>query len=366
MLLEFEDIAVKEKFLIEGREIWQPWFKSVSAWEEGINFNERIESLIIQGVPQHAWCEEAFSIIASKWGSVVIPEECNTSSPNLAFGRVGILTSHPEIISSSIKIMVDGKPYQINIMEDIFESLKLSPVLAANDFYQKMSWWDEDSIGENGSFNSDAPALHEVGGMSPVASPTNGQQSQEKEFEQAQANIPCSGSEASPSLHKDPEVTREKSLTSDAGSAPTGALSPLGLNRIRAFPSPVLKKHRPTRSLDLNRAPARSFPSVSLDQIRLRPPPSMSRPHSPSSPSRIPPSYSLPNGDDQQLQGISNRSPQMPLQSSSQVLSAESNATSWEVAKTIAVGESVGFLVSNQADRLKQMIKSRGVTIIDQ
>ncbi|XP_023763922.1 uncharacterized protein LOC111912416 [Lactuca sativa] len=140
MLLEFEDIAVKEKFLNEGREIWQPWFKTVSAWEEGINFNERIASLIIQGVPQHAWCEEAFSIIANSWGSVVIPEECNTSSPNLAFGRVGILTSHPGIISSSIKILVDGKPYQINILEDIFESIKLSLVLAANDFYQKMLW----------------------------------------------------------------------------------------------------------------------------------------------------------------------------------------------------------------------------------
>lgn len=301
---------------------------------------------------------------------MVIPEECNTSSPNLAFGRVGILTSHPGIISSSIKILVDGKPYQINIMEDIFKSLKLSPVLAANDFYQKMSWWDEDSIGENGSFNSDAPALHEVGMMSPVASPAKEQQSHEWEFEQAQANIPGSGSKASPRLHKDPEVTREKSSASDAGSAPAGVLSPLGLNRMQAFPSPVIKIHRPTRSLDLNRAPSRSFPSVSIDQIRLHPlrpfSPSMSRPHSPSSPSRIPPSYSLPNGDDQQLQGIPIRSPQMPHQSSSQALSAESNATSWEVAKTIAVGESVGFQVSNQADRLKQMIKSRGVTIIDQ
>ncbi|CAI9276621.1 unnamed protein product [Lactuca saligna] len=312
MLLEFENIAEKEKFLNEGREIWQPWFKTISAWEE-----------------------------------VVIPEECNTSSPNLAFGRVGILTSHPGIISSSIKILVDGKPFQINILEDIFESRKLSPVLAANDFYQKMSWWDEDSIGENGSFNSDAPALHEVGLMSPEASPAKDQQSHDREYEKSQANIPGSGTNASPRLHNTLELPREEFTSSDAGSDTAGVLSPLGQNRMRASPSPVIKIHRPTRSLDLNRAPSRSFPSVSNDQFRfhsLRPlSPSRSRPHTPSSPSRIPPSFSHPIGDAHQLQGTSTRSLQVPHQSTSQAITAESNATSWEVAKTITVGESVGF-----------------------
>ncbi|CAI9303048.1 unnamed protein product [Lactuca saligna] len=95
---------------------------------------------------QFQWCEEAFSIIVNTWGTVVILDECSTDSPNMAFGRVGILTSHLGIISSTITILVDGMPYTINITEDIFESLKLSPVLAANDFYQKMIWWDEGSI----------------------------------------------------------------------------------------------------------------------------------------------------------------------------------------------------------------------------
>nr|KAJ0214368.1 hypothetical protein LSAT_V11C400167170 [Lactuca sativa] len=172
MLLEFESSIEKEKFLSNGREIWQPWFKTITPWKVECNFNERIASLIIQGVPLHAWCEEAFSIIASKWGKVVIPEECNTDSPNLAFGRVGILTSHPGIVSSAITISVDGIPYKINVMEDIFESLKLILVLAANDFYQKMSWWDEDSTGENDSLNSEAPIQPEDLLESPEVAPT--------------------------------------------------------------------------------------------------------------------------------------------------------------------------------------------------
>lgn len=162
MLLEFGNTMEKEEFLNNGKEIWQLWFKEVTAWDVEGNFNERIASLIIQGVPQHAWCEETFSVIARSWGMVVIPEECNTDSPNLAFRKVGILTSHPGIISSSIKILVDGKSYQINVMEDIFESLKLSPVLAANDFYQRRSWWDEDNIGENGSLDSEVTVHSEA------------------------------------------------------------------------------------------------------------------------------------------------------------------------------------------------------------
>lgn len=110
MLLEFDNIKDKEIFLNNGREIWQPWFKNLSEWSAEFNFNEQIASLMIQGVPQHAWCEEAFSTIANTWGSLVIPDKCSTYSLNLAFGRVGILTSYPGIISSSITITVDGMP----------------------------------------------------------------------------------------------------------------------------------------------------------------------------------------------------------------------------------------------------------------
>nr|KAJ0194540.1 hypothetical protein LSAT_V11C800440180 [Lactuca sativa] len=80
---------------------------------------------MISGVPQHAWCEEAFSAIARNWGSVVIPDECQTDCPNMEFGRVGLLTSHKGLINTNIIIAVDNLPYQITIVEDIFESTRL-------------------------------------------------------------------------------------------------------------------------------------------------------------------------------------------------------------------------------------------------
>ncbi|CAI9296331.1 unnamed protein product [Lactuca saligna] len=138
MLLEFENTSEKVAFMNNGKEIWQPWFKEVNNWDVEGNFTERIASIIIQGVPQHALCEEAFNIIARSWGSVLFHQNLGGQ-----------------------KILPDKRH------EDIFESLKLSPVLAANDFYQRMSWWDEDSTGDNGSLNSDVPDHSEASLQSP-------------------------------------------------------------------------------------------------------------------------------------------------------------------------------------------------------
>ncbi|CAI9296678.1 unnamed protein product [Lactuca saligna] len=58
-LVEFESEADKTKFLMEGGHIWKPWFKTMYNWNPKENFNERLSSIMIFGIPQHAWCEEA-------------------------------------------------------------------------------------------------------------------------------------------------------------------------------------------------------------------------------------------------------------------------------------------------------------------
>ncbi|CAI9294500.1 unnamed protein product [Lactuca saligna] len=315
MLLEFESTSEKEEFLNNGKEIWQPWFKNVTSWEIKHNFNERIASLIIQGVPQHAWCEEVFNIIASKWGLVVIPEECDIDSPNLAFGRVGILASHLGSISSFITIMVDGTPYMINVMEDIFESLKLSPVLGANDFYQKMTWWDEDSIGENDSLNSEVPIQPEHMLASPESSPTKFQQPshREREEEQSYGNVLGYGTKESPRNSKsgEPQMASVPPLSSDLGTAMSGNTPSLCLNRKWAHSSLNTNGHHPSNSLDLNRAPSQSIPSKSSDPHsgRINRPSTPVHPclHNVPSPIQITP-FTLPIGVRQNSQGDLSRS----------------------------------------------------------
>lgn len=51
MLLDFESVHEKNDFLSNGEAIWRPWFKSLTNWSMECNYNERIASIIIQGVP---------------------------------------------------------------------------------------------------------------------------------------------------------------------------------------------------------------------------------------------------------------------------------------------------------------------------
>ncbi|KAI3780732.1 hypothetical protein L2E82_10720 [Cichorium intybus] len=157
-------------FLEEGEHVWKPWFKSLSLWSPQLQLNKRIASIIVYGVPMHAWCEESFSVIARKWGDVLIPESCDTDNLNLAFGRIGILTDHSGLISTSLSIIVDGVKYKINVLEDVFESNRLNPMLASidvNDQFEFDKWeshWREEGFGSEDEYQE---------GESPESSPEN-------------------------------------------------------------------------------------------------------------------------------------------------------------------------------------------------
>ncbi|KAJ9553482.1 hypothetical protein OSB04_017527 [Centaurea solstitialis] len=46
------------------------WVKDLSRWSVGFRNSQRLVWLKISGMPLHSWCEEVFSEIASKWGTV--------------------------------------------------------------------------------------------------------------------------------------------------------------------------------------------------------------------------------------------------------------------------------------------------------
>ncbi|CAH1422868.1 unnamed protein product [Lactuca virosa] len=107
--------------------------------------------------------------------------ECIKNSPNLAFERVGIVITYRGLINTGILILVDGMPYLINVMEDLFESLKISPVLAANDYYPNMAWLNEGDVGNNNNNNSESAIQSEDDFTSLETSPANNHQSQHRE-----------------------------------------------------------------------------------------------------------------------------------------------------------------------------------------
>ncbi|GJZ85909.1 hypothetical protein Tco_0651248 [Tanacetum coccineum] len=63
---------------------------------------DRITWLSISGLPPNVWTPEAFHTIASIWGNVIIPEECNSRQFNRTTGRgVCIPTTHLELIHTT-------------------------------------------------------------------------------------------------------------------------------------------------------------------------------------------------------------------------------------------------------------------------
>ncbi|CAI9300080.1 unnamed protein product [Lactuca saligna] len=359
MSLEFANVNDKDNFLRNGEEIWNPWFKTLKQWRVEDNHNERVASLIIQGVPQHAWCEEAFSIIAGNWGTVVIPEECATNSPNLAFGRVGIFTTHPGLISTSIKILVDGINYDINIMEDLFESLKLSPVLASNDYSPNLAWWND---GNGDSLMQSDDGEYSMSELSPAEFV----RSFRSEVRETHVSISSPIPMKSPRLPKAANFWADKESPSQKQKSHNSsqAHSPMEHERSWAKSSPRNRRSNtgPNKSIDLNCDPSHSVSprkSMNSGEENTSPP---EPPHSGHQSVSLA-SFSAPLAPPSpRIDGSHVRSPELHESSPK----AASQSTSMEVAKTIDIGEKVGFQIRGREEQLRQMIKNRGVIIVDQ
>lgn len=74
--------------------------------------------LIIRGVPLNVWCSKSFSIIASIWGRILVPEPCSIDDQQLMYGKVCIMTKHMNTINNFIGANVDDSVVQISVTEE--------------------------------------------------------------------------------------------------------------------------------------------------------------------------------------------------------------------------------------------------------
>ncbi|KAL4562325.1 hypothetical protein LXL04_034525 [Taraxacum kok-saghyz] len=59
--LEFGSMTKAKEFKVNAKEVWSKWFKNLQEWSPGLDFNHRIASLVIIGLPPQAWLPEAFA-----------------------------------------------------------------------------------------------------------------------------------------------------------------------------------------------------------------------------------------------------------------------------------------------------------------
>ncbi|GJY37836.1 RNA-directed DNA polymerase, eukaryota, nucleotide-binding alpha-beta plait domain protein [Tanacetum coccineum] len=91
------------------------WFVRLCKAQSDFVANDRIVWIDIEGVPLHAWSQNTFQKIGSKWGEVMELEDDNVDL--FACKRLCIKTNQADNILESFKIIVKGKVFRIRAKE---------------------------------------------------------------------------------------------------------------------------------------------------------------------------------------------------------------------------------------------------------
>ncbi|KAL4585151.1 hypothetical protein LXL04_009766 [Taraxacum kok-saghyz] len=133
VMLEFRTTQAAQDYLRQANSVWSAWFRKLHAWSPDFQVKVRLASLSIIGVPPHIWRSEVFSEVAAIWGKVIIPHWCPDDTRNMALGRVAVATSVPQAINDRVEVVVEGIKFNVLVLEDIGESVKLVPQVKAGD-----------------------------------------------------------------------------------------------------------------------------------------------------------------------------------------------------------------------------------------
>ncbi|KAL6976005.1 hypothetical protein U1Q18_024800, partial [Sarracenia purpurea var. burkii] len=75
-------------------------------------------SLVVTGVPLHAWNEETFLLIGDLWGSAVSVDPKTVYKDELEVGRILLSTDHRGIINHQCELKVGNFIYPIHCFEE--------------------------------------------------------------------------------------------------------------------------------------------------------------------------------------------------------------------------------------------------------
>ncbi|KAJ4844434.1 hypothetical protein Tsubulata_030254 [Turnera subulata] len=96
---------IKESF-----DIFRPWSNGDSA-------SNRMCWINVYGIPPHAWCNKFFDLISIHFGLCVKPEKPLLEASNIDVARIQILTTLKEPIYKKFQVSVNGKAFDIVIVE---------------------------------------------------------------------------------------------------------------------------------------------------------------------------------------------------------------------------------------------------------
>ncbi|KAI3521844.1 hypothetical protein L1887_11319 [Cichorium endivia] len=110
--------SVAEAFLNDHAEGWRKWFAWLCPWDDSRIQTQRVVWLKISGVPVHCWDQNIFEVIASRFGRVLIPNECSKEVVDLSHRRVCILAMHDRMFNDCHEVVWKKTSFTIRVQED--------------------------------------------------------------------------------------------------------------------------------------------------------------------------------------------------------------------------------------------------------
>ncbi|GJW03956.1 RNA-directed DNA polymerase, eukaryota [Tanacetum coccineum] len=167
VLLQFESRLKANDFCSNMKSRWLQWFNELAPWTPNTKTENRVAWLCIEGLPLHVWCSEAFSLIASLWGSILIPDECRQDDTNMWYGQVCILTKSKSFIDTVHEIKVDGS----HVLIRVYELFGDSPLIYKGTSIPNV-WVSENYSVNVESIGLDENKVKEVDDVAPVKNPS--------------------------------------------------------------------------------------------------------------------------------------------------------------------------------------------------
>ncbi|GJY97792.1 RNA-directed DNA polymerase, eukaryota, reverse transcriptase zinc-binding domain protein [Tanacetum coccineum] len=136
VLFDFESSEARDKFLNHKGIL--TWFSTLKPWYNDFVVDERLVWLEIEGVPIHAWDNQVFNKICSRWGEVIFIDD--TDVCNRLSKRLCIKSTHANLIFVSIMVTLNNVTYTTRVRE----LCSWTPTFASleNDSYEDNSVGD--------------------------------------------------------------------------------------------------------------------------------------------------------------------------------------------------------------------------------
>ncbi|KAL4582469.1 hypothetical protein LXL04_007019 [Taraxacum kok-saghyz] len=119
VMLIFNTPEVADCFLRNQKINWSIWFAWLKVWEDDVQTQSRAVWFHIKGVPISLWDSEVFARIASVYGKVLIPFDCNTEVENLSYAKVCVLRDSLKAINNQeVEVQFKKQRFTVLVGED--------------------------------------------------------------------------------------------------------------------------------------------------------------------------------------------------------------------------------------------------------